>query len=250
MPAPPLAENAPFTELRLAPEPAAAVFGMVQRLRRGSNQSIRQALTNAQRAAIYRVEAPGVRIKDCHSDSRLVGGLLELRKEGELARERLGLAAEGRERVAMGAAGGIEDDSEGRTMSEEWSALDAHFDDAVAAVELPDDSKFRSIKADWALVGSSTRLEALVASEVLRLPYVGKSRVRLRDLLLMRDVNGRKSGARVALYLARETARDLFSVRRKSGFKDWLAFATALLGALSGLGSLSWLLSQLVASLA
>jgi len=246
VPSPPRIQNGPFTELRLAPSPAAAVFGLMLRRRSGSLQSIWQVLRDAQRSAIYRVEAPGVRIKDCRSDSRLAGGLLELRKEGELARKGLDLAADGRERTAMGAAAGVEGNYEERTRSEEWTTLDGYFDGAVAAIELPDDSKLRLVRADWALVGSSPRLEALVADGSLSLIYVGKSQVRLRDLLRMRDVSGRRAGGRVAYFLARETASDLFSFRRRSGFKDWLKLATALVGALSGLGSLSWLLSQLI----
>lgn len=79
----------------------------------------------------------------------------------------------------------------------------------------------------------------------MRLTYVSRSQVRLRDLLTMRD-RDRWVGWRVAGFLAREALRDLFSIRGKSGFKDWLKFATAMLGAISGLGSLSWLLAQLL----
>jgi hypothetical protein len=74
--------------------------------------------------------------------------------------------------------------------------------------------------------------------------------VRLRDLFRMKDVTGRWAGGRVACYLAREVARDLFSIRNRTGFTGWLKLATALLGAISGLGSLSWLLSQVISSLA
>lgn len=250
VPAPPSVENGPFTELRLAPSPAAAVFALLARMRRASRRSIWQQLWDALKAAIYRVEAPGVRIRDCHSDGRLVGGLLALRKEGELARERLGLAAEGRERVAMGAAGVMENDWEDGSMSEEWTTLDDYFNEAIAAVELPDDSKPRSIKADWALVGSVPRLKAVANARILSMNYMGESRVRLRDLFLMRDVAGRRAGGRVSCFLVREMARDLFSVRNRTGFTDWLKLVTALLGALSGLGSFSWLLSQLISSLA
>lgn len=250
VPAPPPVENGPFTELRLAPSPAAAVFGLVRRRRHGSSQSVLQVLRDAQRAGVYRVEAPGVRIKDRHADSRLVDGVVGLRKEGELALERLDHAPENRERVAMGAAGGLDDDSEDRRMSEEWATFDACFNDTVAAVQVPDDSELHAIKTDWPLVGSSPRLEALGASDSLTFVYLGKSVVRLRDLLWMRDVHGRWAGWRFVSYIAGEIARDLFSIRRKGGLRDWLKFGTALLGAVSGLASLSWLLSLLVSSLA
>jgi hypothetical protein len=245
--APPQARHGPFTELRLAPNPTAAVFGLMLRRRCGSHQSIWQVFKDAQKAAIYRVEAPGVRIKDCNSDGRFAGGLLELRQQGELARQGLGLA-QSRGRDAPSTAADV--DAEGESaMSGAWTTLDAYFDAMVAAVELPDDSKIRSIRADWALVGSSPRLEALVADGSLRLVYVGRSRVRVGDLLRMRDACERRVGGRVALFLLREVAHDLFAVRRKRGLADWLKFATAVLGVLSGLGSLSWLLSKLLASL-
>jgi hypothetical protein len=259
VPSPPLIRNGPFTEIRAAPNPTAAVFGLTQRRRVGSpDQSIWQALRDAQKAAIYRVEAPGVRIKNCSSDGRFAGGLLELRHKGELARRALDFAAAGTERWELfvtAMEGDVRRGSKAGAASE-WPTLEAHFDVRVAAVELPDDSNLRSIRADWSLIGSCPRLEALVSSGSLRLTYVGQSQVRILDLLRMRDARSHKVGWRVACFLAREASRDLvsllgkadldwFSIRRKSGFKDWLKFATAVLGALSGLGSVSWLLAQL-----
>jgi hypothetical protein len=249
VPAPPLVKNGPFTELRLAPSPAAAVLDMIRERRSGSAQSMGQVLKDVQEAAIFRVEAPAVRILDCHSDGRLVGGVPELRKEGELARQRLGLPADDRERVASGAAAVVDPDREDRAVSEEWTALDAYFEQTVAAVQVPDTSKAHAIKSVWPLVGSIPRLETLVADHYLKLVFVGQSEVGLRELLRVRDVTGRKAHWHVAYFLAREMAHDLFSIRRKSGFGDWLKFATALLGALSGVGSISWLLSELISML-
>jgi len=191
------------------------------RRRVDSLQSIWSVLKDARGAAIYRVEATGVRIKDCHSDSRLANGMLELRREGELARRGL----------------------DAGTTSEEWRTLDGHFDAMVAAVEVPDDAK---LQVDRALVGASLRLEALTGDGSLRPVYVGRSQVGLRDLLRIRDVKGRRAGRRVACLLTRETASDLFSLRRRSSFGDWVKLVIAVAGAISGLGSLSWLLSQLL----
>ncbi|HET8861623.1 MAG TPA: hypothetical protein VFM94_00040 [Solirubrobacterales bacterium] len=217
----------------------------MQRRRAGSpDQSIWQALRDAQRAAIYRVEAPGVRIKNCSADGLFAGGLLELRRKGELARRALDFATERWEVIVTAMAGDVAGASKSGAASE-WSTLESQFDARVVAVELPDDSGRHAIRADWSFVGSCPRLEALVSSGALRFTYVGQSQVRLRDLLTMRDVRGRRVGRRVAWFLAREVLRDLFSIRGKSGFKDWLKLATAMLGAVSGLGSLSWLIAQL-----
>jgi hypothetical protein len=246
VPSPPLVRYAPFTELRLAPNPAAAVFGLMQRRRRGSpDQSIWQAFKDAQGAAIYLVEAPGVRIKNCCADGLFAGGLLELRRKGALAQRALDFATERWELIVTAMAGDVAGPAKGGAPSE-WSALEAHFDARVAAVELPDDSTARSIRAEWSFVAPCSRLNALVSNGALRFTYVGQAQVRLRDLLRMSDARGRRVGWRVAYFLAREATNDVFSIRGKRGFKDWLKFATAMLGALSGLGSLSWLLAQLL----
>jgi hypothetical protein len=219
---------------------------MHRRLGGSRDQPIWEILGDAQKAAIYQVEAPGVRIKDCNSDGRFAGGLLELRRKGGLAQRALDFATERWELMtAMGGA------------ASEWSTMEAHFDARVAAVELPDDSGLRWVQADRSLVGSCPRLEALVSSGSLRLTFVGQSQVRTLDLLRMRDARGRRVGWRVACFLARRASGDLLSIwaerasewlsaQRRSGFKGWLKFVMAVLGALSGLGSISWLLAQLL----
>jgi hypothetical protein len=233
-------ENGPFTELNVARNPAAAVFGLLQRHCEGSERPIWEVFKDVQGAAIYRLDAPGVRVKDCRADGRLVGGPFELRRERRLARG-LGFALGDRERPATGASTG-EDGSARDALSTDWRTLDGYFDQAIAAVAVPDSSKRGSIRADWALVGSSPRLEALVVDGSLSPIYMGRPRVRLSDLWRMRDVDGRRARARVVLFLVREGAKDVFSVRRLSGFRDWLRFATAAAGAV---GSLSLLISQL-----
>jgi len=256
IPSPPLIRNGPYTELRIAPNPAAAVFGLMHRRLVGSpRQPVWEALGDARRAAIYQVEAPGVRIKACNSDGRFAGGLLELRRKGVLAQRALDFATE-RWELITAMTGHVSGASKGGAASE-WSTLEAHFDARVAAVELPDDSGLRSIRADWSLVGSCPRLEALVSSGSLRLTFVGQSQVRTLDLLRMRDARGCGVGWRVACFLVRRASSDLLSIwakrasewlsaQRKSGFKGWLKFVMAVLGALSGLGSISWLLAQLL----
>jgi len=256
IPSPPLIRNGPYTELRVAPNPAAAVFGLLHRRLAGSpGQSLWEALRDSQKAAIYQVEAPGVRVKDCNADGRFAGGLLELRRKGGIAQRALDFATE-RWELMTAMTGDVAGASK-RGAASEWSTLEAHFDTRVAAVELPDDSGLRSIQADWSLVGSCPRLEALVSSGSLRLTFVGQSQVRTLDLLRMTDARGRRVGWRVACFLVRRASSDLLSiwaervsewlsVQSKSGFKDWLKFAMAVLGALSGLGSVSWLLAQLL----
>lgn len=224
IPAPPSVRHGPFTELRLATSPAAVVFGRIVRRRAGSpTQSIRQLLRDRRNVAIYRIEAPGVRVMDRRSDGRFAGGLLELRKRGELARLR----------SARDGAAGVG-----------WTVLEGCFEDSVAAVELPDDSTLHSLTVERSLVGSTRRLEALEFDGSLKMVYVRQSRVRLRDLLWIRDVRGRGVGARVGAYLLRELARDSFSLRGRVTFADWIKFSGGLLSALS---ALYWLLSQILA---
>jgi len=74
--------------------------------------------------------------------------------------------------------------------------------------------------------------------------YASQSRVGLLDLWRIRDVRGRRAGARVVAFLLRELARDLFSLRGRVTFGDWIKFSGALLSTLSGL---YWLLSQIFA---
>lgn len=223
IPAPTSLRNGPYTELRLATSPAAAIFGRIVRRRAGSpSQSIRQLLRDRRNIAVYRIEAPGVRVKDRRTDGRFAGGLLELRKRGELAR--LGPP---RDRAA-----GVG-----------WWVLEDCFDDRVAAVELPDDSTLHWPPVERSLVCSTPRLEALEADGSLRMAYVSQDRVRLGDLLRIRDVRGRRVGFRVAAFLLRELARDSFSLRGRVTSADWIKFSGALLSALS---ALYWLLSQVL----
>ena len=220
--APPSIRHGPFTELRLATSPAAVVFGRIVRRRAGSpTQSIRQLLRDRRNVTIYRIEAPGARVKDRRTDGRFAGGLLELRKRGELARLRP---------LRDGAAG------------VGWRVLEDCFEDSVVAVELPDDSILHSLTVERSLIGSTRRLEALESDGSLKMVYVSQGPVRLMDLLGIRDVRGRGVGPRVAAFLLRELARDSFSLRGRVTFGDWIKFSGALLSTLSGL---YWLLSQI-----
>lgn len=240
VPNPDEVENGPFTELRLAPSPAAAVAGMVVRRRKSSRQSISQVLRDVKRAAIYRVKAPGVRVKDGHLDGRLVAGALGLRMEGEQAQERL----EDRALVAAG-SGSSQDDSPDTGISDLWATVDKSFEESVAALELPDDAVHPTLKVDWTLIGSVERLDLLTENKLFNLPYVGQSCVTWRDLLRMKDITGRPVGLRFLYYVGREASYDFISVGRKSGVRDWLKFLIVLLTAISSLGSLGWLLSQI-----
>lgn len=240
--APPQAERGPYTEMRLAPSPVAAVAAAIGRRRASSEQPIWRIVQDVQGSAVYAVRATGVRIKDRHSDSHLVGGTRALRKEGENARSRL--VREDRELVASRARASTEEADGRAPMSEEWMTLDAYFEEQVAAVEIPSDSGLRTIKADWCLVASIPRLEKLEGSGALQTQYLGTGVVGLRDLLSFRDVEGEPAGGRFAYYLAREAAHDVFSLRRQSGLRDWLRFFAASLGSVSSLGGLGWLLSR------
>jgi hypothetical protein len=243
--APPQVEGGPFTEMRLAPDAASAVVAAIGRRRAGSEQPILQVVQDVLDSAVYVVRATGVRIKDRHSDSRLVGGTPGLRKEGENARSRLIREDRELELVHSGAAASAGEESGSGPMSDEWTTLDAYLEEAVAAVEIPCDSALRSIKADWCLVASIPRIKLLEEAGALQFEYLGTSVVRFRDLLKVKDTGGRSAGGRFAYFLARELAHDIFSVRRQHGFKEWLRFATATLGCASSLGGIGWLLSQL-----
>ena len=241
--APPQVEDGSFTEMRLAPSPASAVVAAIGRRRAGSEQPIWQVTRDVLDSAVYVVRATGVRIKDRHSDSRLVRGTPGLRKEGENARSRL--VREDRELVPSGAAAPTGKEGVVGPMSDEWTTLVAYFEETVAAVEIPSDSALKSMKADWCLVASIPRIELLEEAGALQFDYLGTSVVRFRDLLKVKDTSGGSAGGRVACFLARELAHDIFSVRRQHGFKEWLRFATATLGCASSLGGIGWLLSQL-----
>jgi hypothetical protein len=247
--APPRVEGGPYTELKLAPTPTAAVAGVIFRRRSSNNQPIWQIVGDALQADIHHVKAHGVRIRDRHADSVLVEGIPRLRTEGENAQRLLIEAAEeDRERVPAGAAATFEPESSGKGQSPGWTLLERDFERAIAAVEVPDDGVDYPAKTDWSLVASIPRVEMLVKGGPLQIGYTGR-RVRLRDLLKLTDVNGNPAGGRFAYFLARETAHDLFSLRRQQGVRDWLRFAGSVLTFLGGLGSLTWLVSEMLSTL-
>lgn len=242
VPAPPGLEEGPFAELRLAPNPAAAVAAAIERRRVGSEQPIWSVVRDVLGSAFYSVDAAGVRIKNCSADSRLSGGSLGLRREGEAARYRL----EERRLVSPGNSGAAEEGAFA-PLSRAWATLAAHFEETVAAVEIPADSTLWRTKPDWCLIVSVPRVRALEDEGSLRFHYLGVSAVRLRDLWSLRDVDDRWAGGRFAIYLARELLRDLFSLRRQQRPLEWLRFTAALLGFASGV---AWLLSELASAFA
>ncbi|HEX6667631.1 MAG TPA: hypothetical protein VF081_13665 [Solirubrobacterales bacterium] len=238
---PPEVKSGPFTEMHLSPTPAAAIAARVMRLRAGADQQpILQILGDAMQMAIYRVRAPAVRIKDVRLDSRFVGGAVELRRDGELAQERL----EDRVRVASVPTGGV-DETVGRHTSDAWEAIATGFTKSIAAMELPDDAIHPSLKLDWTLLGSVPRLNLLKNDGPFKLDFLGQSCVTWRDILAMEDIAGRPVGWRFAYYIGREAAHDFISLSRKKRLRDWLGFGIAILTFLSSLGSLGWLVSQL-----
>jgi hypothetical protein len=247
--APPHVQGGPFTELKLAPTPAAAVAGVIFRRCASSEQPIWEIVADALQADIHHVKAHGVRISDRHADSVLVEGTPRLRTEGENAQRLLIEAAEeDRERVPAGGMAIFEPEGTGKGQSPGWTLLERDFARAIAAVEVPDDDIGYPAKTDWSLVGSSPRLEMLIEDGPLQIEYSG-ARVRLRDLFEFTDVNGEPAGSRFAYFLTREIAHDLFSLRRQRGFRDWLRFAGSLLTFLGGLGSLTWLASEIFSAL-
>lgn len=139
IPNPPAVEEGPFTEIRLARTPEAAWVGQILRRAASSEQPIWQILKDVRRYPIYRIEAPGIRIKDHHSDSRLIGGPEALRKEGEEAQ----VHEEDRALVPTGAVAASESHEKEVGTSKEWQALDQHFREPIVAVLLPDDSPIR-----------------------------------------------------------------------------------------------------------
>lgn len=238
IPNPPSVEGAPFTEIRLAATPEGAWAGQILRRAASSEQPIWQILKDVRRYPIYRIEVPGARIKDCHSDSRMVGGPVALRKEGEetpVHEEDLALVTLG----APSPAGGHEL-REGTSV--EWQALDRYFREPIVAVSLPDDSPHPTIRPDWPVVASIPRLDALEEGHMLKLIYVGERRMRLRDMLRLVDVTGKPAGLRFAYFLARESAHDFFSPRRKRSIRDWATLATAVASA----GGIAGLISRLI----
>jgi hypothetical protein len=244
IPAPPQIDHGPFSELCLAPTPAAATLAAIGRSRVGSERPIWHVTKDILGWSVYAVEATGVRIRDRHRDSRLVGGTPALRQEGENARARL--VREDRELVASGAAPlSTELDEPRGPVSDEWTALGLYFEESVAAIEIPSDSALQTTKADWCLVVSIPRIRVLEKAEILRFEYLGARMVRFRDLLKTGDVSNRSVTRRIAYFFGREVAHDVFSIRRQQGFRDWLRFGSATLGFAGGLGGLGWLLSHL-----
>jgi hypothetical protein len=248
VPAPPRVEEGPFAELRLAPSPEAAVAGAIGRRRVGSEQPIWNVVRDLLASAVYAVDATGVRIKDCHADSRLIGGSLGLRKEGETARDHL--MREERGLVVPGAVAGADGEDADAPLSEGWATLAAYFEETVAAVEIPSDLSAHAIKVDWCLIVSIPRVEALAAGGSLRFHYLGVRAVRLRDLLQLRDANDEFAGMRFARFLARELVRDILSPRRQRGMRDWLRLVGTTVGFAGSLASFVWLLSEVASALA
>jgi hypothetical protein len=197
---------------------------------------------DAKRGAIYRVKAPGVRIRNGRRDGRLVAGTMGLRIDGEQAQERL----EDRVPVATGVGGASEEMTETGS-SKLWSTVaDAFDEESIAAIEFPDDSKHPTLQMDWPLVAEVPRLELLTDAKLFSLDFMGQNCVRWRDFLRMKDVAGRAVGWRFVYYVARETAHDAISLSRRKGMRDWVRFSAALLTLLSSLGSLGWLLSRIL----
>jgi hypothetical protein len=236
IPDPPSVAGGPFTEIRLAGTPDAALAGQIVRRVVSSEQPIWQVLRDVRGYSLYRVEAPGVRIKDCHADSRLSRGLLALRKEGEDAQ----VHEEERTAVALGAAASPESHESEGIRSIEWQTVDRCFRELIAAVSLPDDLPRPKIRLDRPVIASVPRLDGLADQGLLSISYVGRRRIGLRDLLRLTDAAGRPAGWRFARFLARRLAHDFLSPRRQRRLRDWIALVAALLtsaGAIAGLVS-------------
>ena len=233
VPNPPEIEHETFTELHLAPSPAAALVGTILRLRKGSDQSIRQILTDAKARALYRVRAPGVRIKDGSHDAALTQGLVGLRREGEQTQDRLGDRALA---VVGGGSGDELADERGTPLA--WAVVAAAFEEKIAALEMPDEGIHPTLKTDWTLLASVDRLELLIDDRLFWFEFLGQGRVGWRDFLRLRDLRGRRAGARFLYYLGREAAHDFISLTRKNGLRDWLRFVTVLIGLITAYGGL------------
>lgn len=239
IPNPPNVEGGPFVEIRLARSPAAAWAGEILRRVASGEQPIWQILKDVAHHAIFRIEAPGARIKNRHSDGALVGGPLALRKEGEEA----AVYDEDRSLVTPGGTTASEQREREPGISREWQAIDAHFREQILAVVLPDDSPPSMIRPDWPTIASVPRLEALIDEGLLKLVYESGCRMRIRDFLSLTDAAGNPVGHRFAYFLVRQLAHDFFSPRRKRSRRDWLTLALALL---PPLGAIAGLLSKLI----
>ena len=238
IPNPPSIEGGPFIELRLANSPEGAWAGLVQRLVASDEQPLWQVLKDLRHHAIYRIEAPGVRIKDRHADGQLVGGPLALRKTGEEAQ---GPDEDG----SLVVPGGIlqpEPLKQARGTSRAWEAIATNFEEPIVAIVLPDDSPPSMTRPDWPIIAATTRLDMLVEGP-LKLIYQGQPRIRIRDVLRLKDAAGRPIGRRFAYFIARELAHDFFSPRRHRSRRDWLTLAIALL---PPLGAIATLVTRLI----
>jgi len=235
---PPSVGGGPFTEIRLASSPDAALAGQVLRRVASSEQPIWQVLKDVARYSLYRIEAPGVRIKDCRSDSRLAEGTPTLRREGEDAQ-----IHEERVAVALGGAAGAEGQEGERIRSIGWRAVDRCFREPIAAVSLPDDSHHPKLQMDRPVIASVPRLDGLGDLGLLSILYVGRHRLGLRGLMRLTDAAGKPAGRRFAGFLARELARGFLSPRRRRSRRDRVALAVA---ALTSLGAIAGLASRLL----
>lgn len=245
--APPDVKGGPYTELRLAPTAIAVVVALIFRWRITEPRPMWRIVGDALKVALYEVRAHGVRIQDRHAASVLVGGIPRLRTEGEDAHRLLVETAEERELVAPQGVGALEREGSEKDRSSGWTLLERDFERTIAAVEVPEEGMGYPVKVDWSLVASIPRLEMLLGGP-LQISY-RRIRVRFRDLFALTDVGGNPAGLRFAYYLARETAHDLFSLRKQQTFADWLRFASSLLAFLGGLGGLSWLVSETISDL-
>jgi hypothetical protein len=233
IPSPPSVEGGPFVEIRLAQSPEAAWAGVVARLIASGEQPVWQILKDVRRHAVYRIEAPGVRIKDRHSDGRLVGGVRALRKEGEESE----VLDEDRSLVAPGAPAPSEQLEQAKGTSRQWEVVAALFEDPIAAVVLPDDSPPRMVRPDWPVIASTPRLDDLI-DDYLDLVYEPERRIRIRDIFRLTDASGKPAGRRFAYFLARQAAHDFFSPRRQRSRRDWVTLTLAILPPLAAAASL------------
>lgn len=236
IPNPPNVVGGPFVEIPLALTPAAAVAGQIIRLAASSEQPIWQVIANVRRYLLYRIEAPGVRIMDRRADSKLVGGLGALRREGE----EVEIHDEEPSLVSLGATASSTTAGTGGVTSMGWRAVEECFRELIVAVALPDDSAHSTIRSDWPTIASIPRLECLQGDGFVKVLFVGGHRFRMRDLLGLNDASGRPAGRRFARFLARRFVRDLFSPRRRRGIKERAALGVTVLtsvGAIAGLTS-------------
>lgn len=241
VPSPASVEEGPLVEIRFASTPQGAWAGVILRRVASGEQPIWQILKDVRRYSVYRIKAPGVRIKDRHADSRLVGGPRALRKQGEEAR----VQDEDLSLVAPGATAPSERLERTRGTSREWEALAAYMEEPILGVLLPDDAPPSMIRPDWPIIASAPRLDALIEDGYLDLIYEGERRMRYRDFLRLTDAAGKSVARRFAYDIARQMAHDFFSPRRKRSRRDWVTLAVAVLPPLGAIATLSVKLIEL-----